>query len=93
MYAVETIDTLKKAEQLSKHREGKKINIFIQVNTSGEESKSGVEPQDTIELVNQVKDLENIHLSGLMTIGRQDWDKSKENPDFKVRGYQIDRFC
>ncbi|KAI8957902.1 hypothetical protein F5Y11DRAFT_337937 [Daldinia sp. FL1419] len=47
-----------------------KINVHIQVNTSGESSKSGCAPgPDTISLCRTVLSLPNLHLLGLMTIG------------------------
>ncbi|KAI0846592.1 hypothetical protein F5Y00DRAFT_243525 [Daldinia vernicosa] len=47
-----------------------KINIHIQVNTSGETSKSGCAPgAPTISLCRAVAALPNLHLLGLMTIG------------------------
>ena len=45
------------------------IECLIQVNASGESSKSGVEPDKALELVRLVKDLPAIELIGLMTIG------------------------
>ncbi|KAI0205690.1 hypothetical protein F4808DRAFT_409928 [Astrocystis sublimbata] len=47
-----------------------KLNIHVQVNTSGEASKSGCAPgEETIELCRAVKDATNLNLLGLMTIG------------------------
>lgn len=47
-----------------------KINIHIQVNTSGEPSKSGCAPgAATLSLCRTVAALPNLHLLGLMTIG------------------------
>lgn len=47
-----------------------KINIHVQVNTSGEDSKSGCAPgPETVELCRAVEAAPNLHLLGLMTIG------------------------
>lgn len=48
-----------------------KINIHVQVNTSGEESKSGCAPGDEVVSLCRsiVNDCPNLHLVGLMTIG------------------------
>ncbi|KAI1364537.1 hypothetical protein F5Y08DRAFT_211183 [Xylaria arbuscula] len=47
-----------------------KLNIHVQVNTSGEDSKSGCSPgAETIELCRAVEAAPNLHLLGLMTIG------------------------
>ena len=52
LYAVETIDSLKKCKQLDNTRvkvEGDDINVFLQINTSGEEQKSGFQNLQDIE--------------------------------------------
>lgn len=53
--------------------EAEKINkiqkILVQVNTSGEESKSGVHPDSAADLCGEIKILKNVELLGLMTIG------------------------
>ncbi|VEU21143.1 DEKNAAC102081 [Brettanomyces naardenensis] len=73
LYAVETIDTEKKARKLNSTREsvGKPIiNVFIQVNTSGEEQKSGISPEDSESLAQIIiKECPKLHLLGVMTIG------------------------
>jgi len=76
---VSSIDSLKKAELLDKYRgdlikaepSTPKINIHVQVNTSGEESKSGCAPgEEVVALCRSiVNDCPNLHLVGLMTIG------------------------
>ncbi|QPG74133.1 hypothetical protein FOA43_001455 [Brettanomyces nanus] len=73
LYAVETIDTEKKARKLNSTRENVSkpiINIFIQVNTSGEEQKSGISPEDCEKLAKVILDeCPKLHLQGVMTIG------------------------
>src|SRR5699024_621604 len=49
---------------------GKKLNILIQVNTSYEDSKFGVAPEDTLGLIEQLVELDALNIKGLMTIGR-----------------------
>lgn len=48
---------------------GKIIPVLIEVNTSGEESKSGVEPEKFSALLDAVISQENLRLDGLMTVG------------------------
>lgn len=70
---VETVSSLKVAKKLDNaisEFEDKKLDIFVQVNTSGEESKSGVPPGDVVELCKQItSECERLHLKGVMTIG------------------------
>jgi len=68
---IQSIDNLSIAKKLHKRLifEEKEIDIYIQVNTSFEDSKFGVLPKNTIELVKEISKLKNIHIKGLMTIG------------------------
>ncbi|GAA3560603.1 YggS family pyridoxal phosphate-dependent enzyme [Snuella lapsa] len=68
---IESIDRLSIAEKLQKRLEfeQKSIDVYIQVNTSFEDSKFGVLPEHAIDLVNEVSKFNNIHIKGLMTIG------------------------
>lgn len=68
---IQSIDRLSLAEKLHKRLtlENKTIDVYIQVNTSFEESKFGAKPQDTIALVEEVAKFNNINIKGLMTIG------------------------
>ncbi|OIS99120.1 hypothetical protein A4A49_29070 [Nicotiana attenuata] len=56
------------------------LKVLVQVNTSGEESKSGIDPSNCVELAKHVKlDCPNLEFSGLMTIGRPDYTSTPEN--------------
>ncbi|TAG49076.1 MAG: YggS family pyridoxal phosphate-dependent enzyme [Betaproteobacteria bacterium] len=65
---VHSIDRLKIAERLSRQRGDAlpALNVCVQVNISGESSKSGVLPPDALELCEAVAALPNIRLRGLM---------------------------
>lgn len=67
---VHSIDRLKIAHRLSEQRPAERgpLNILIQVNISGEASKSGVSPEALPELVHHIKALPRLALRGLMTI-------------------------
>ena len=47
----------------------KKQDVLIQVNTSAEISKFGIDPQETMSFVREIAKLENLQIMGLMTIG------------------------
>lgn len=117
LWAVESVDTVKKANLLDKGRgerlasstskdheeegagggggsggtdEDGQLNVFVQVNTSGEESKSGVEPKspELLELCRHIRDTcRHLRLRGLMTIGAiarsQATTAETENEDFQ----------
>lgn len=67
----QSLDRLDLAEKLHQRLlfENKTIEVLIQVNTSFEESKFGASPDNAIELVKQVAQLETLRIKGLMTIG------------------------
>jgi len=67
-----TIDRFKIAERLSVQREPHArlgpLQVCVQVNISGEESKSGVLPSEVLALCEQIAPLRGITLRGLMAI-------------------------
>jgi PLP dependent protein len=67
---VHSVDRLKIAERLSEQRAGalKPLDICLQVNISGEASKSGLHPSELVALAHSVAALPNIALRGLMCI-------------------------
>ncbi|RBL89906.1 YggS family pyridoxal phosphate-dependent enzyme [Chitinophaga flava] len=68
---LQSLDRLDLAEKLHQRLcfENKKLDVLIQVNTSGEESKFGVRPDEALDLVQKVARLETLQIQGLMTIG------------------------
>ena len=67
---VHSVDRLKIAERLSAQRPENlpPLQVCIQVNVSGEDSKSGVMPPQLAELAQRVSRLPRLSLRGLMTI-------------------------
>ena len=67
---VHSVDRLKTAERLSAQRPSDlpPLQLCLQVNISGETSKSGVAPADVIALAREVAALPNVTLRGLMAI-------------------------
>ena len=83
---VHTIDRLKIAQRLSEQRnpEQKPLNVCIQVNTSGENSKSGISIEETLTLAKQINGLPNIQLRGLMTIPASTDDFDLQRQPFRL---------
>jgi PLP dependent protein len=67
---VHSIDRLKIAQRLNDQRPSNlpRLNVCIQVNISGESSKSGVPAHDVVELCKDISALPNLLLRGLMSI-------------------------
>ncbi|MBO1750775.1 YggS family pyridoxal phosphate-dependent enzyme [Actinotalea sp. BY-33] len=68
---VQSVDTLDLAERLSRRCEAvdRDLEVMVQVNVSGEESKYGVAPAQATALAAAVATLPRLRLTGLMTIG------------------------
>jgi PLP dependent protein len=98
LWCVSSVDSEKKAKELERGRKAlfesnnegdkaEKLKVMVQVNTSGEENKSGVEPADTLALCRYIIDAcPHLQLFGLMTIGAIARSKAttpaNENEDF-----------
>lgn len=70
IHTIQTVDSVKLAKEISKEalKNHRIISIFIQVNTSGESSKSGVSPSEVVTLVREIMNFSGISIDGLMTI-------------------------
>lgn len=71
---VHGVDRLLIAERLSAQRpeDLAPLNVCIQVNIDGQASKDGCAPEQVAELVQQISQLANIRLRGLMVIPKPD---------------------
>jgi pyridoxal phosphate enzyme (YggS family) len=90
---VHSVDRLKIAQRLSEQRpaEMPPLQICLQVNVSGEATKSGLEPDALLELARAVVLLPNIRLRGLMAIPEPTEDVQQQRAAFaKLRFMQND---
>ena len=76
---VQTVASEKIARRLSEQRPASlaPLNVLIQVNVSGESTKSGVAPEEVKFLSKSMKDLKGIRLRGLMAIPEPGADRSR----------------
>lgn len=83
---IHSVDRLSLAEQIQKRAEQRGLTqqILIQVNISGEESKSGVERDEALSLVTRIKEFPGITLRGLMTMPPYFDDPEKSRPYFRI---------
>jgi len=83
---VHSVDSLKIAKRLSEQRSSKlpPLNICLQVNISGEQSKSGISLNELPELCSQVARLPNIKLRGVMAIPRPEVDFELQRLPYKL---------
>ncbi|MEW5966942.1 MAG: YggS family pyridoxal phosphate-dependent enzyme [Pseudomonadota bacterium] len=80
-----SVDRLKIAERLSAQRppDQPRLNVCIEVNVSGETSKSGVPPDELPALVEAVAKLPGLHLRGLMAIPAPTDDPAAQRAAFR----------
>ena len=76
---IDSVDSIELALRLNKiaGELGKKMPVLIEVNTSGEASKSGINSEDFSRLLDIVIQQENLRLDGLMTVGPLTDDEKK----------------
>jgi PLP dependent protein len=81
---VHSVDRLKIAQRLSEQRPADlpPLNICIQVNVSGEASKSGCTPEDLPALAQAISALPNLRLRGLMAIPEPTENSDEQNAAF-----------
>lgn len=80
---IHSVDSLRLAEEISKEAVKRQVemDILVEVNVAGEETKFGISSEEVIELVKEIAKLPSIHIRGLMTIA-----PFVENPE-ENRGY------
>ncbi|MGG5578720.1 YggS family pyridoxal phosphate-dependent enzyme [Myroides sp. C15-4] len=83
---IHSVDRLDLASKLHQRLtlENKKIEVLIQVNTSQEESKFGVAPEEALALIQEVAQFDTLRIKGLMTIGLFSADEAQIRPCFKL---------
>ena len=69
-YEFQALDSLKIAAELDKRLQaaGRGMDVYVQVNSSGEESKFGLPPQDVEDFVKQLPNYSSLRIKGLMTL-------------------------
>uniref|UniRef100_A0A6B2EDR4 Pyridoxal phosphate homeostasis protein n=1 Tax=Phlebotomus kandelakii TaxID=1109342 RepID=A0A6B2EDR4_9DIPT len=77
LYMIETVDSenlatvINRAWEKVQKEDKERLRVLVQVNTSGEEAKSGVQPKDAANLYRFIKEkCPNLSVEGVMTIGK-----------------------
>lgn len=100
---IHSVDSFRLAEEIN--IQAKKINItvpiLVQVNIAGEDTKFGITKEDAIALVEQIAELDNLRIQGLMTIAPLVNDPEDNRQYFRgirqlsvdIRNKNIDNVC
>ena len=96
---IESLDNMRLAQRIDNRLElleRSSLDVFVQVNTSREDSKFGVAPEEAEKLIEEVRGLERLQIRGLMTIGLPGTTADEIRPsyaelrqlseDFRARG-------
>ncbi|QDH19879.1 YggS family pyridoxal phosphate-dependent enzyme [Saccharibacillus brassicae] len=82
---IHSLDRLSLAKELERQAAASdiEVNVFVQVNVSGEDSKSGMPPEEVYDFVRQLRDYSHLNVVGLMTMAPLDRDAEGARPTFR----------
>ena len=82
----QALDSTRVAEALDRRLQasGRSLDVFVQVNTSGEESKFGLQPADVGDFVRELPNYQSLRVRGLMTLAVFSTDTERVRGCFRV---------
>jgi PLP dependent protein len=83
-----TLDSLKLADIIQMHRETP-LDVMIQVNTTNEPQKNGIELEKLDEFYQQLKKYDKINIVGLMTMGKLEDEVATESAFVLLKAIQL----
>jgi pyridoxal phosphate enzyme (YggS family) len=85
-YLIHSVDSFRLGEEIAKRAAkcDRHLDILVEVNTTGEQTKSGVQPEVAAGLVKDLQKLSNVTVAGLMTIGPFLPDPEQSRPAFRL---------
>lgn len=92
-HLIHSVDSFRLAEEINKQSEKANLitGILVQINISGEETKFGIDKEETVILINQISKLKNVAIQGLMTIAPNEEDPENTRAVFRqLRNLSID---
>jgi pyridoxal phosphate enzyme (YggS family) len=91
---VESVDRLKIAQRLSAQRPPARgpLAVCVQVNVSGEATKSGVAPAEALGLARAIAAFPNLRLRGVMGIPEPDTEPARQHAQFRALRGCFDAF-
>ena len=85
---IQSVDTIHLAEEIQKRASAinRIVPILIEVNTSGEETKYGLNPEELASVITTIQAMPNLSIKGLMTIGP---GLAIENPEASRKSFRM----
>ena len=90
---IHSVDSLRLAEEIEKQAAKKDViaDILVEVNIANEESKFGIQKEETISLIRQIADFSHVRVRGLMTIAPYVEDPEENRIYFRgIRQLSVD---
>ena len=83
---IHSVDNLRLAQELQKRavQAGRTLDVLIEVHTTDEATKYGVDPHRVVELAKEISRLDHVRLQGLMTMGPFSEDPGDSRPSFRT---------
>jgi pyridoxal phosphate enzyme (YggS family) len=85
IHLIHAVDSVELAAEINKRaaKAQRNIEVLVEVNTTAESSKYGIQPEDTAEFVRKMAGFEHVSIAGLMTIGPFLPDPEGSRPMFR----------
>lgn len=82
----QALDRIKVARALDRRleAEGRSLDVYVQVNTSAEDSKFGMPPEELTGFLRQVREFDRLNIQGLMTLAIFSSDVERVRPCFQL---------
>ncbi len=95
---IQSVDSLKLAREIEKQAANldRHVDVLVQVNTSDEEQKFGIDPEHALPLIEEISKLKRLRIMGLMTMAPLTEDKKTVRACFRelkeIRAKAADAF-
>ena len=82
---IHSVDSVRLALEIQREaqRANRAIDILLEINVAGEESKFGFSPEEVMDALSEIRDFSNVHVCGLMTIAPFVENSEENRPIFK----------
>jgi pyridoxal phosphate enzyme (YggS family) len=86
IHLIHSVDSVRLGSEISKRAAaaGRAADILVEINSTGEGTKFGVQPQMAFDLIRQLNALPNLNVRGLMTLGPAYSDPEQARPSFRL---------
>ena len=93
VYMIQSVDSVALATEIDRRAAaiGRRIPVLLEVNSAREEAKGGALPEEVEALARRVRELPNLSVAGLMTMGPVSDDPEDMRPYFRLTKELFDR--